>query len=188
MKIKIPLTAKMLLAIYDLVEETGSLLSIFSRRDLYNNFFENMGYFEGKVRRRERRERQFANLVHRLKKDGYLIMPNNRDLKGGTGFFLSKEGLEKIYLLKARYISREKRKDKLWYMVVFDVPEEKRKARDQLRCSLHRLGFKQFQKSIWISPYEIFQSLKKEIDLFKLREYVRIFLIHEKELDDNSTS
>jgi len=44
--------------------------------------------------------------------------------------------------------------DGQWRMLVFDVPEKNRWARDSLRERLKQMGFFQFQKSVWLYPYE----------------------------------
>ena len=42
--------------------------------------------------------------------------------------------------------------DGIWRMVLFDVPEERRKLRSQLRYRLKEMHFGWLQKSVWISP------------------------------------
>lgn len=50
-----------------------------------------------------------------------------------------------------------------WFLVTFDVPESERKKRDYLRSFLSAIGFFQYQKSVYIYPYEC----QKEIVLIK---------------------
>lgn len=50
-----------------------------------------------------------------------------------------------------------------WFLVFFDVPETQRNKRDYLRKFLTRLGFYQYQKSVYIFPYEC----EKEVNLIK---------------------
>ena len=44
--------------------------------------------------------------------------------------------------------------DEHWRIVIFDVPERRRGARDKLRIMLESIGFKKLQASVWIFPYE----------------------------------
>lgn len=44
--------------------------------------------------------------------------------------------------------------DGVWRVIVFDIPEKKRVARDFLRSKLRELGFYQFQKSVLITPWD----------------------------------
>jgi CRISPR-associated endonuclease Cas2 len=50
-----------------------------------------------------------------------------------------------------------------WFLVFFDVPEIQKNKRDYLRRFLVYIGFQQYQKSIYIFPYEC----EKEITLIK---------------------
>ncbi len=43
--------------------------------------------------------------------------------------------------------------DGKWRMVMFDIPEDKRKIRNILRFHLKKVGFLQIQGSVWIYPY-----------------------------------
>lgn len=42
--------------------------------------------------------------------------------------------------------------DKKWRIVMFDIPENSRGARDHIRRLLKELGFKQLQLSVWVHP------------------------------------
>jgi len=44
--------------------------------------------------------------------------------------------------------------DGKWRIVLFDIPEDKKLAREALRRKLKELGFYQFQKSAFIYPFE----------------------------------
>ena len=50
---------------------------------------------------------------------------------------------------------QKKRWDGLWRMLSYDIKEIKRHQRNRLRIKLYDLGFRQFQKSVYISPYPI---------------------------------
>lgn len=43
----------------------------------------------------------------------------------------------------------------IWYMLVFDVPEDERHYRDQLRAFLKQMRMGCLQKSVWITPRDI---------------------------------
>ena len=92
---------------------------------------------------------------------------------------LTKEGLNKA--LKASFIMEDKKKrsDGKWTMLIFDVPEEYKKSRDLLRSILHNLGYKIFQKSVWITPYDVSGKTEKLLQMYNLDEFVKIFLIEE---------
>ena len=58
---------------------------------------------------------------------------------------------------------KEKNWNGKWFLVFFDVPEIQRNKRNYLRKFLVDIGFHQYQKSIYIFPYEC----EKEIALIK---------------------
>ena len=74
---------------------------------------------------------------------------------------------------------KNKRKDGKWIMLTFDIPEKHTKARSLLRSVLYNLGYKMFQQSIWITPYDVSEKTEKLLQLYSLDQYVRIFLIEE---------
>ncbi|MEK9154147.1 MAG: CRISPR-associated endonuclease Cas2 [Patescibacteria group bacterium] len=49
---------------------------------------------------------------------------------------------------------RPLRWDKRWRLVMFDIPEKRRKVRDRLRGYMHQFGFLRLQDSAWIFPYD----------------------------------
>mgnify|MGYP001563652576 CR=1 FL=1 len=63
------------------------------------------------------------------------------------------EGLiDKLYA-GAYVIPLPVRWDGKWRLVMFDVPEKRKKVRDTLRMLLRGAGFVHFQDSAWIQPY-----------------------------------
>ena len=59
-------------------------------------------------------------------------------------------------------------------MVIFDIPEKKRRARDVLRETLKRMGFYEFQKSVFVHPYPCQDEMDYIIEYYNIRPYVRI--------------
>ena len=62
-------------------------------------------------------------------------------------------------------ISKPKKWDKRWRIVIFDIIQLKSLQRNAFRGKLRELGFTPLQKSVWINPY----PCKDEIEL--LREF-----------------
>lgn len=58
---------------------------------------------------------------------------------------------------------KEKKWNKRWVVIFFDVPENQRNKRDHLRRFLKEIGFYQYQKSVYIFPYDC----RREINLIK---------------------
>ena len=70
----------------------------------------------------------------------------------------------------------------MWRMVIFDIPEKRKKARNAINFKLKELGFYPIQKSTFIFPYEC----KNEIDFigehFFARKYISYIIA--KYIDD----
>ena len=51
-------------------------------------------------------------------------------------------------------IERPKKWDKKWRVIIFDIPDKKRKERDQIRTLFKSAGFYLLQESVWVYPYD----------------------------------
>jgi len=70
---------------------------------------------------------------------------------------------------------KEKKWNKKWFMVFFDVPEIQRNKRDYLRKFLNKIGFYRYQKSVYIFPYECEEEInliKKIVERAKYMKYI----------------
>ncbi|MEK7139901.1 MAG: hypothetical protein AAB805_01095 [Patescibacteria group bacterium] len=128
-------------------------------------------YFKPKnARERERIKKSLT----RLEKQGLIKQRGAMD-----GYFvLTAEGKAKAmrYKIEETKIQKQKRWDRKWRLVMFDVPEEKKKARQAINFALKRIGCVHYQKSVFITPF----PCEKEIDFigetFNVREYIRIVI------------
>jgi phenylacetic acid degradation operon negative regulatory protein len=101
------------------------------------------------------------------------------------GFVIKKEGKLRLTLKGenlADYILKRKKKlnkkwDKKYRVVIFDIPENKRLDRDWLRKELYLLKYKQLQKSVFMSKYSLTEDIVKEIKLRKIGNYVNYLLV-----------
>ncbi len=73
--------------------------------------------------------------------------------------------------------------DHLWRLVIFDIPEDKKKERDTLVAKLKQLGFYPMQQSVFIQPYECKNEIDFIIEVFNLRPYVRFFVVKETDIE-----
>ena len=71
---------------------------------------------------------------------------------------------------------QKKRWDGLWRMLPYDIRETKRHQRNQLRVKLYELGFRQFQKSVYISPYPIEEEMNDFLKTLHLEGKVYVLL------------
>jgi phenylacetic acid degradation operon negative regulatory protein len=65
--------------------------------------------------------------------------------------------------------------DGLWHMVVYSVPEEKRKLRSALRKQLGWLGFGSLAPGTWISPNDRREEVEDHLDNLGARPYAVYF-------------
>ena len=125
----------------------------------------NMSRFIRKLPRdlRKYKETQLKRALYRLKKQNRIeyIKENGNNMivkitKGGRDF-LKKIDFDNMVL------ERLQKWDKKWRLIIFDIPEKKKPAREALREKLKDLGMKKLQHSIWITPF----PCEKEINLIK---------------------
>lgn len=93
---------------------------------------------------------------------------------GAFTMILTDKGKLKVLRHHFAHMSVQKQKwDGKWRIVVFDVPEKVRKARDALRWKLKDLGFCELQKSVFVFPYECKDEVEFIVEFFGLRRFVR---------------
>src|SRR3989344_1567916 len=72
--------------------------------------------------------------------------------------------------------NKPKEWDGKWRVIMFDVPEKNRVVRDSLRQHLQKIGFYEFQKSVFIYPYDCMDELDYIIEIHNARKFVRFML------------
>ena len=98
---------------------------------------------------------------------------------GKTTLVISETGKKKAlsYKLEEMAIKKPKVWDKKWRLVIFDIPEKKKRYRDALRMKLKELEFYELQKSVLVYPYDCKDELDFIIEFFGLRPFVRLAII-----------
>lgn len=131
---------------------------------------------QAKIRAQEAMsEGTFRVMLSRLKAQG--IMENNKEglwyiTKKGLGMVDGVKEKEKEYENTRK--SSQSEKDTI---VIFDVPERRRKLRDYLRVELVSLGYEQLQKSVWIGGGPLPKTFMDFVKEMKLAETMHIFTI-----------
>lgn len=96
--------------------------------------------------------KRIAQALARLEQRGLICVEGaGRERK----IHLAKAGesvIEQLYAA-AYVIPLPVRWDGKWRLIMFDVPEKRKKVRDTLRLLLRNAGFVHFQDSAWIQPY-----------------------------------
>ena len=63
-------------------------------------------------------------------------------------------------------------------ILVFDIPESRRRQRDTFRRHIKMLGFKQHQLSVWISKYRCEDWIDWLIDYHGVEDYASLYIGH----------
>ncbi|OGZ10224.1 MAG: hypothetical protein A3D65_03970 [Candidatus Lloydbacteria bacterium RIFCSPHIGHO2_02_FULL_50_13] len=92
-----------------------------------------------------------------------------------TELVLSTEGKRTAlrYNLENLHIKKPAHWDKKWRIVMFDVPERLKKLRQTLHFHLKELEFYQYQKSVFVHPYECSKEIEFILEFYGARKYVR---------------
>ncbi|MDP1690298.1 MAG: CRISPR-associated endonuclease Cas2 [bacterium] len=96
---------------------------------------------------------QAKNALGRLAAKG-LITFEKREGKRYARVTEAGEQLLELESMRDKSKTRPKRWDGRWRVVLFDIPERRRKVRNQLRIFMQEYGFVRLQDSAWIYPYD----------------------------------
>ena len=113
--------------------------------------------------------------LQRLKDDGFV---ETRKSKNGKPYLaLTDRGRQAVLLMEEKRLLPEKQRkwDKKWRVLIFDVSEQKRSQRDRLRQTLVNLGFTKLQSSVWVYPYpceELVDLLKRDFKIVSEVVYI----------------
>ena len=77
------------------------------------------------------------------------------------------------FILEGLEIKKPKRWDGKWRLVIYDIPEPRKKIRDGFRQHLKRLGFSEFQKSVFAIPYPCEEEVATLVNLMNLKDNAR---------------
>lgn len=107
-------------------------------------------------------------------------------LRRERGFLrLTPKGQDRLRLLQLREaaMTRPRRWDRRWRVLIFDIPEYRKALRDKIRHTLEGIGFVRLQDSVWIYPYDcedLIALLKAD---FKIGKDVLYMIVEELEGD-----
>jgi len=180
MKIKLPLTEKFLWDLYKICSKTkGAIDLIFPPNSSVDSVlkYRFYGYIRDEWNQQNKKEKSqilFSQLVRRLKQNGYL---KTLKIKDNKAIMITSKGINKLFKIQLKTMERTKRKDNKWQMILFDIPEGKRKQRNYFRESLRYLGYQQLQKSIWVCQYNTLKETKDLIKRYNLKPFIELLLI-----------
>lgn len=105
----------------------------------------------GFVLKKYKRNNFFKN-VQRSLKTGYI---EKIEKDGQVYLRLTSRGERKMHRDFSLVSLANKKWDRKWRVVFFDIEEASRRTRERLRAKLKEVGFAMVQKSVWITPHDI---------------------------------
>lgn len=126
--------------------------------------FNLMKNISNKRNRLEFQKKKFNSTFNYLKNKG-LIEIKREGYDVCVSLTLGGKKLAGKYQIDDLEITKPKKWDKKWRVVIFDIPAGSRMVRDAFRRKIKEFGFYPLQKSIWVYPY----PCKEEIEF--LREF-----------------
>ena len=134
--------------------------------------------YEKGAKQIKRNEASLRSTLSRMKKNGLLGQENNT-------WHLTPLGKEMLNHSTRAIISfapkKPAKKITKTTIIIFDIPETKRKYRDWLRHELISFGFELVQKSVWFGP-AVPKEFISYLDEIKLLPYIRFFQAKESDL------
>jgi len=85
----------------------------------------------------------------RLSNEGLVVFKDGRYSLTRTG-----EDILNDWQVSRYKIRRPRKWDKKWRVIIFDIPEKKKKIREQIREILTNAGFRRLQDSVLVYPYD----------------------------------
>jgi len=109
---------------------------------------------------------------------GFVIEKNKR-------YVLSEKGRKWIDHNKFKNLNFEPNKkwDKLWRIIIFDIPESERDVRDLLRNKLFDWQCTKLQQSVFITPYDCKKELQELAHALSSETYMHVFVLSNLDQD-----
>lgn len=99
---------------------------------------------------------------------------------------ITKKGRRRLlkYKFEDLKIPKPNNWDKKWRIVAYDIPKEKKGARDAIRSTLKELGFLELQKSVYLFPYPCHEMIEFLREIYGVGEHVTYLTIGYLEEED----
>ncbi|MGP4071100.1 phenylacetic acid degradation operon negative regulatory protein PaaX [Piscibacillus sp. B03] len=153
-------TRSMIFTLYgDYVRHYGSVIWIGSLIKLLKEF----GHNEQAVRA----------AISRMSKQGWV----QSEKRGNRSYYsLTEQGQARMEEASKRiYKSESPKWDGYWRMLVYNIPENKRGLRDELRKELVWSGFGNLSNSCWITPNPLDEQIHRLVDKYDIKDYITYF-------------
>ena len=117
--------------------------------------------------------RQFSQSIYKLKSRGLIDEDKNR------GLLVKEKGHKFLLKSLANVVFKNKNTDGYSRLIVFDIPERRRNARDMLRRKLKEFECQQIQKSVYVTPYVCENEIREVSKILGVMDHIYTFKIFE---------
>lgn len=124
-----------------------------------------------RLNERERGKDRARQAIERMKKRGEVRV---RQTSAGKIISLTKEGSHTLRDLQLDLIGFKQSKswDGRWRLIMFDIPDNKKVARNALSFKLKKMGALRIQDSVYMYPYPCREEVDFIGDFFLIRRYI----------------
>lgn len=116
----------------------------------------------------ELKKTALSQALKRLREGGLIEFVSDEKL----AYRITDKGREKAILASLKF--SEKEWDGKWRLLIFDIPEKRRQARDLLRSKLKQWGFVHFQQSVWGTKKNCTKALRDFIKSAGIEDWVMV--------------
>lgn len=132
----------------------------------------------GKYKRAQKySDGQLRSGLYVLKRRGFVEIINEKDGKTRIKLTQKGEGKIKEFSIDSLIIPKQKKWDKKWRIVIFDIPNRFNRARATLREKIREFGFYKLQKSVWIYPYPCEDEVLFVANVFNVEPFIEILTV-----------
>ena len=129
---------------------------------------------------RRAREREARRIIYYMRSQGYLAGSYKHGLQ------LTDKARQRLAAaeLSDLHITPQPQWDKRWRIIIYDIPESSKAARDSLTNKLRDAGCFQLQKSAWITPFpcrDVVEKICSHFDIDEFVSYIEAFSIDNQE-------
>ncbi|MEK7660174.1 MAG: hypothetical protein AAB343_03160 [Patescibacteria group bacterium] len=113
--------------------------------------------------------RYITRSLRALEKEG--LVQRRSTTQDGMRIELSAYAKQQLGALELRRLStvRPTKWDQKWRLLIYDVPEDRKRGRDAIRYELRNMGFVELQHSVWIFPFDVTDILLLIRELYDLK-------------------
>lgn len=116
----------------------------------------------------EVKKSSLSKALKRLREKGFIELVSNEKL----AYRITDKGRERA--IQASLSLEDKKWDGIWRLVIFDIPETRKQARNLLRNKLKQWGFIPWQKSVWASKKNCTKPLRDFVKSVGIEDWVII--------------